>query len=193
MDTSHKGIPHRVPARNESRLLIRVEVIPQNGCDIGGQHVKQGTHDVIIYAGQLAETKALVRTEQAKADWARALRAYANHIAELVKGKDEAQRARLLAEDWQSPQAMMAVDPAYKGGFGKLESCEVIEEVSAPPTLENLQASGNAVLAEAITKAVSAGHGAIPTPEQIDERIKSGIAAGLAALEEKIAARYRTK
>lgn len=192
MDTSHKGIPHRVRARNESRLLIRVDVIPMNDVNIGDQPVKHGVHDVIIYASELADVMALVRTEQAKADWARALRAYANHIAELVKGKDEDQRKRLLAEDGESPHAMMAADTAYKGGFGKLDSCVVLEEVAAPPTLENVQMTSNASLADAIRIAVSAaGHG--PTPEQIDARIKAGIADGLAALEERIAAKYRAK
>jgi hypothetical protein len=198
MDRSWKGTKHLVPPRNEGRLLLRVDVIPQNGMDVGGQYVPHGTHNVVIYRDQLDEVRALVQTEDAKRAFQMASETYAAQLAELIKDIPlgvEGDRARefKISRHPESIYSILAVDPRYKGGLGPLMSLEVIEDVPAPPTIENLQANGNATLAEAITRAVAAGAGGAPTPEQIDARIQAGIAAGLAALEERIAAKYRTK
>ena len=192
MDTSHNGIKHLVPARNESRLLVRVEVIPSNGCDVGGQHVKRGTHDVIIYTSELAEVQSLVRTEQAKADFDRALKVFARKLEDLCRGlgnstEHQIERQRRIDEFHESPYSIMAEDPAYRGGFGKLLSCTVLEEVPAPPTVENLQATQFGKLGEVLAAAVGGG-GGVPTPEQIDARVEALVAERLAALEERIAA-----
>ena len=196
VDTSWKGTLHKVPARNEARLLVEVEVIPQNGCDIGGQHVKQGTHRVVIYASELPDAKAYVRTEKAKADFARAEQIFANQLANLVKGLgetsyDKAERERRVAEYGESPYSIMAQDPAYTGGFGKLMRLEVIEEVPPPPTMETLQANQFDRLSSVLAGALGGGAG--PTPEQIDARVNALVEARLADLEKRISERYRTK
>lgn len=183
-DTSFRGIKHKVPARNEPRLLVRVNVIPQNGCDIGGQHVKQGEHDVIIYSTDLPEVMALVRTDKAKADFARAKQVFANKIAALVRGlgdsvHDNQERERRLAEFGESPYSILAEDPAYTGGFGKLESCVTLEDVPAPPTLENIQTRQFGDLTEAIREAL--GGQRLPSKDDIAEFIRLEIEKGVAA------------
>lgn len=196
MDTSWKGIKHLVPARNEGRLLVRVEVIPQNGCDIGSQHVKQGTHDVVIYASELDEVKRLVRTDAAKADFDRALRVFARKLEDLCRGLGDSvehklERQRRIAEFGESPYSIMAEDPAYRGGFGKLMNLTVIEEVPPPPTVENLQATQFGKLGDVIAAAV--GGGALPSPEQIEARIESEVTRRLADIEKRLEAKFSNK
>ena len=190
MDTSFRGIKHRVAPRNEARKLIRVEVIPQNGCDIGNQHVLRGTHDVIVYVSQLDEVRRLVRTDKARADFKRAQEVYANQVATLLRGIQDGPegdeiRARKLAEYGGSPFEIMAQDPAYVGGFGKLESMIEIEDVPAPPTVENLQASQFGALGDVIARAIGGG----PTQEQIAAFIDAEVERRMVDLEARLRAK----
>lgn len=188
MDTSFRGIKHRVPPRNESRLLVRVNVIPQNGCDIGSQHVKHGEHDVIVYASELTDVMALVRTEKAKADFARAEQVFANQIADLVRNipagpEGDESRRHAMERYGESPYSIMAQDPSYRGGFGKLMSCVVIEEVAAPPTVENLQATQFGELGRVLSEALSSRG---PTAAQITSMIEAEVTRRMADAEERL-------
>ncbi len=194
MDTAWKGVPHRVPAQNQSRLLIEVEVDSCNGLSVAEQYVPgtPGPHQVVIYAGQLAEVKALVRTEEERVALANAKQAYENQIAEI--------KARLTDSDGTvNPEkfdyevknhpdniySILSVNPKFKAGLGPITALRVVEEVPAPPTIENLQAAGNASLADAIREAVASASGQrVPSKDELSEYIRAEVEKGVAlALE----------
>jgi hypothetical protein len=74
----HDGVvyEHRVPARDEQRVLVEVEVFPTNGISLGGQHVKQGKHRVVLYKSELEDLKARTASPQQIRDWDDAVASY---------------------------------------------------------------------------------------------------------------------
>jgi hypothetical protein len=196
-DTSYKGIKHNQPARNEGRYLIEVEHVCEYGMDIGSQYVsgEKGPHKVIVYAGDLPAIEKLVRTEEEKAALAYAWSVYENQVAEIrakyaAPGEPLDVRAaeRFDVEVKNLPDnvySILAVNPKFKAGIGPIVSFKVLEEVPPPPTMENIQATSNATLAEAIREAVAGAHGG-PSKSDIDAYIKSKIDEGVAAALEQM-------
>ena len=187
IDSSWKGVKHDLRGgrtRNEQRVLIAVDVIPQNGCNIGDQHIPQGKHQVLVYGSELAAVRSLVRTDKARADLARAMETWQHQFDDHMKGADDEREKKRRAETFGvSPYEILAFDPSYRGGLGPLESLTVVEDVPAPPTLENLQASQFDRLGEKIAQAIGFAASRGPTSDAAIE----------AEVERRIAARTKTK
>ena len=145
MDKSWNGIPHEVPARNESRLLIETEVDPVNGIALAGQFVEHGApRKLVIYKSQLKEIQGLLRTEAERVALANAKATYDAQVAEIRKAFPAVLNAdEELGLDMRvkslttTPWAILAENPQYKAGIGPVLSLKVIEDVPAPPTLES--------------------------------------------------------
>jgi hypothetical protein len=67
---------HRVRPRDEKRVLVEVDVFPSNGTGIGGQHVKQGKHRVVLYQSDLEDLEAATASPQQIRDWDDAVASY---------------------------------------------------------------------------------------------------------------------
>lgn len=74
----HEGAvyEHRVPARDEKRVLVEVEVFPTNGISLGGQHIKHGKSRVVLYQSELDELKSRTATAQQLREWDEAVASY---------------------------------------------------------------------------------------------------------------------
>lgn len=143
-------VVHRAPPRNEARVVLEVDVMPSNGTDVCGQHVKCGVHKVAVYASELPMVRALVQTEADHAALAAAERMYENEIATRARanGLDEAQTKVLRERENLSPwQYFAKLKPE---GMPPLRSMRVLQEVGAPDLPEVRQEKSDARLTEAV-------------------------------------------
>jgi len=144
---SYKGIDHKVPARNEARVLVEIDVEPQNGTVVCGQHVKHGKHKIIVYRSQLDELTSRVRTPEHEAALKAAHRAFDTKLDEHLRPSFG--RTWRAAQDEDTKRAIQQAiarfgetsvwaefSRFYREGMPPLKSAEVLEDVPAPDTAE---------------------------------------------------------
>jgi hypothetical protein len=141
-------VVHRAPARNEARVVLEVDVMPSNGTDVCGQHVKCGVNKVAVYASELPMVRALVQTEADRAAFAAAEQMYENEIASRTRGMDAAQAKVVRERENLSPWQYFA--KLKPGGMPPLRSMRVLQEVGAPDLPEVRQEKSDARLTEAV-------------------------------------------
>lgn len=150
-----KVYEHRVEPREESRVLIEVDVNPSNGVSIGGQHVRQGVHRVVVYESELGAIESMVASDREKADWAAAESAYQAGIDAYIKTSvgsptdprnasrpEEYRRAREIAvtrygETNVALEYLRRAPELNKNGRPPLNYCKTVELLSAPETEAN--------------------------------------------------------
>lgn len=71
--------------RNEPRRLIRVNVEPGNGCDVGGVHAPHGESFLLVYESDLPAVKAEVQGEETARAMASAREMFARDLREHRK------------------------------------------------------------------------------------------------------------
>lgn len=151
-----QSIPHKVPPRNEKRVLVEVDVDPVNGASEFCQIIPQGKHVVLLYESELAQLEKLTQDDEEKRDWATAVKQYESALARHLEPiKDE--RARKLAEE------SFGFSPSYyfsvmrPGGKRPFRSFRVLERnIPAPETPSNLQDTQFERLTEVLAKLVGA-------------------------------------
>ena len=145
---------HQVPARDEARLLIEVDVFPINGVSIGGQLAKHGKSRLVIYASELPEVEKRVATKAQIADWEDAVRVYEAALESYVDGaigkrhspkwlNDPTgyENARKLAVGkYGDTTPSLEFARRHKGGRPPITSLSIIEELPAPTTQDNREA-----------------------------------------------------
>lgn len=104
-----KSVPHKVPARPEERVLLRVEMAGRGGL-VAQQRVPAGTHHVICYRSELAEVQRQCATEEQLRLYAVAREAHERkleqHLAGLrKKGADAEAIKRATREYPGSPES----------------------------------------------------------------------------------------
>lgn len=149
-DTGIEGIKHKVPVKREGRLLIEVDVTPTNGTVIAGQHVPQGTHQMLIYKSELPDVIAnKVAQPEHLAGWASAEKVFARiekdyldrtcgKLTDLNKHNDEFMAYR-KAEAAKFGETSVAREfcKMFPRGMPPVKSLTVIKDVDAPTTIEN--------------------------------------------------------
>lgn len=151
-----KSYDHQVPARDESRVLIEVDVFPTNGMSIGGQHVKQGVHRVVVYESELDELSKRVATKRQVEEWDDAVRTYEAALEAYVAGSIGKRNSPKWANDPSgyenarklavgkfgdtTPSLEFARRPGNAGGRPPITRLDVIEELPAPTTQDNREA-----------------------------------------------------
>lgn len=159
-DNSYKGVKHDVPARNEARVLLEVDVIP-NGTTLADQRIGRGVQKMICYASELPAIEARVVKPEALAAIDFARDAYEAELAELLAAcTTDDQRAHVRKTHPGSPQAKLeGLNPKWRGGVGSLRSVKVLEQVPPPATMETLQANQFQNLANTIADAIARAGG----------------------------------
>lgn len=150
-----KVYEHRVEPREESRVLLEVDVSPSNGVSIAGQFVKQGVHRVVVYESEVGSVESMVATDREKADWAAAESAYQAGVESFVKSTvgaptdprnvgrpEEYRRAREVAvtrygDTNVALEYLRRAPDLNKNGRPPLNSCKTVELLSAPETDSN--------------------------------------------------------
>lgn len=140
-----KTYQHLVPTRDERRALIEVEVIPTNGISLGGQHVRQGTHRVVVYETELPAIEARVASDEHKRAWAEAVKTYNRALERFVVnsvGKDDGSEAYRLRKEQASKRfgdttVALEFSRAYPGGMPPIARLSKIEALDAPETETN--------------------------------------------------------
>ncbi len=165
--------------RDEDRVLVRVDVIPQNGAAIGCRHVPQGVTFCDLYKKELDEARALVVPEK---HWREAEAAYETYLRKLTEWVESGPRNETgLPENdpaayHRSPQ-MEAHEMGFawalgKIGFGKLRSLEVICDV---PRIETPEGKVREEREAATSDTVRAIH-------ELAKALPEGVAAALATV-----------
>ena len=165
-------LKHRVPARDEKRMVVEVDVVPTNGCLVAKQHVKQGTSRVVIYESELTGVENMVLSDEHKRAWERSERTYLSqleaHIQNTIgKPSDHraetyrAERERVIEAYGESTPSKL-FEQEYPKLNRPLRSMNVVKlDVAAPETPETRQRNQTEAamkdLASAILSAVSAG------------------------------------
>lgn len=150
MATTIGDVVHRAPARNEARVVLEVDVMPSNGTDICGQHVKTGVHKVAVYESELPQVQALVQTEADRVALAAAEQMYENEIQTRARANGlDAEQVRVLRErENLSPWQFFAkLKPT---GMPPLRSMRVVERVGAPDIPQVRQEKADQRLTEAV-------------------------------------------
>lgn len=149
-------IPHKVPPRNEKRVLVEVDVEPANGTSEFCQHIPQGKSVVMLYESELKQLSKLTQDDEERALWSAAVTQYKaalqRHLASV-----KSERARELAEKefGLSPSYFFAI--SRPGGLRPFRSFRVLErDIPAPETPANVQSSQLDRLAEALAKLIGA-------------------------------------
>jgi hypothetical protein len=138
------AIEHRVPARDEGRVLLEVDVIPSNGVSVAGQYVAPGTHRVIVYATEVPAVEAMVRTPEEETEWNRSV---AKHeaamertlveaklsIKDVAKDPDLASARRKAIASYGATSSEAILAQTFRTGIGVLRSCKVLDADVPPP------------------------------------------------------------
>jgi len=146
---------HKVQARDEGRKLIKVEVYSANGVALGGQHVRQGTGEVVVFDSEMPEVLAQVASEEHKRDWKEAERVYMSTLARYLDnavGKPPSHDRAQWPQDYtakreRAEKMFGATTPSlefcrrHPHGRPPLASCEVLEDLPAPITDANRDAT----------------------------------------------------
>jgi len=144
---------HRAHEKDEKRVLIEVDVHPTNGCVIGGQHVKQGVHRVVIYQSELDQVMGRVATPEQIREWKVAEDIYRANLAAYLDreaGKDDGtEKRRALREaaaqrygESTTSLEFQRRDPAKnRRGRPPITRLDIIDaDVDAPETEANREA-----------------------------------------------------
>lgn len=170
VQTSRGVLSHKVEARDEPRKLIEIDVFPSNGMAIGGQHVHQGVHNVVIYASELEAIQKRVCSAEQVADWKDAERTYASALSRYlenacgkapsantdawpVKYRESRERATQMFGDTTVSLEFSRRHPLGRPPITKLS---VIEDLPAPLTSENRERSRFENLIERLVDGVTA-------------------------------------
>lgn len=146
----YKGVDHPVEPRNEARILIEVDVEPQNGTVICGQHLKHGKQRAVIYESELDAISARVRRPEHEADLKAAQRSYENALDQhMTRAAGRDWRTVLADPQHRDHRSVKSMHERYgesspwsefarfhKTGMPPLKSLEVIEQVPPPDTAE---------------------------------------------------------
>lgn len=163
-----KTYKHPVPPRDEKRVLIEVEVTPTNGIVIGGQHVRQGTHRLVVFKTDLPDIAARVATDDHKRAWAAAVSTYETALKRYVTtsiGKDDGSEAYRLRKEQAAKmfgETTISLEFCrnYPEGMPPIARLTEVEQLEAPETETNRDATRleNLVtkLAETLGKAMAA-------------------------------------
>lgn len=145
-DNTHDGIKHRVPARDEERVVIEFEVASSNGCEVAQQHFPAGKHRALIYRSELAEVEAQVATKEQLAAWDVAV---ANHEAmlttwltsdvgftkaDLVDPAKVADVAKARGRYDKSSPSQLFCQGMYRRGLPPLRNLSLVKDAPAPET-----------------------------------------------------------
>ena len=195
-DSSWDGVQHvhgRMPARNEKRFMLKVEVIPQNGIQIGYQWVPTGgPHNVIVYRSQLDDVKKYMRTPDEDAAEKASVDLYEEQLADFLRKhppdprltKEEARRlaeANPSFEGREGPYAMLYKHPKYRAGIGTVRVLEVVEELPEPPTEQNIRDNQMDRLANVFVEALTRmGPGQGLSLDALDALIEKRVAERIA-------------
>lgn len=144
-----KTYKHPVAARDEKRVLIEVEVTPTNGISIGGQHVRQGTHRLVVYETDLPDIEARVATDEHKAAWSAAVSTYNNALNRYITstiGKDDKSEAYRLRKEqatkmFGETSVSLEFSRNHAGGMPPIAKLTKLEELKAPETETNRDAT----------------------------------------------------
>lgn len=151
--------------RNEPRRLIRVNVEPGNGIDVGGVHAPHGVSFVVVYESDLPAIKAEVQNEETARAMAQAREMFARDLKDHRKRCKDDETA--LATIGSSVEVHYQ---AIKGrGREPLISLDLGPEVGPPdsPIARQEKAETNmerfmAVMADAVAKLAAAQTGQQP-------------------------------
>jgi hypothetical protein len=150
-----RSVPHNVEPRNESRLLIEVDVHPVSGIAEFGQNIPHGKSQLLIYQSQVKQLEKLTQTAEQKSDWESAKRAFERALKKHVEPiKDPQARRAAEASYGQSPSSFYEDMRPGEGGLPPIVSYRVVtSDIPAPETPANLQANQMQALAEAMRAA----------------------------------------
>lgn len=163
-----KTYKHSVPTRDEARVLIEVEVTPTNGIVIGGQHVRQGTHRLVVYETDLPDIEARVATDEHKRAWSEAIKTFNRALDRFVVssvGKDDGSEAYRLRKEqaikmFGDTTVSLEFSRNFPGGMPPIARLTKVEQLKAPETETNRDATRLeglvTKLAETLGKAMAA-------------------------------------
>lgn len=164
-EVNWRAIAHDVEPRNESRLLIEVDVHPVSGIAEFGQNIPHGKSQLLIYQSQVKQLEKLTQTAEQKSDWESAKRAFERALKKHVDAiKDPAARRAAEASYGQSPSSFYEDMRPGEGGLPPIVSYRIIaSDIPAPETPANLQANQMQALAEAMRAAFASQ---MPAPQR---------------------------
>lgn len=144
-----KTYQHRVPARDERRVLIEVEVTPTNGISIAGQHVRQGVSRVVVYESELPDIEARVASDEHKRAWADAVKTYQRQLDRFILntvGKDDGTEGWKLRREqaiktFGETTVSLEYSRNFPGGLPPIARLTKVEQLKAPETETNRDAT----------------------------------------------------
>lgn len=152
VQTSKHGVhSHKAESRDEPRKLISVDVFPSNGMSVGGQHVHQGKHTVVVYASELEGLQARVASDEHKAAWRDAERTYQSALSRYLDnavGKPPSNDRTSWPQEYLTRReraekmfgettVSLEFSRRFPGGRPPLSELSVIEDLPPPITAEN--------------------------------------------------------
>ncbi len=143
-----KVYQHRVPTRDERRVLIEVEVTPTNGISIAGQHAKHGVSRLVVYASELPSIEERVASAEHKRAWENAVSTFEAQrerwLTNTIGRREETESYRLKRENamkiYGETSPSIEFCRVYPGGLPPIASLKRIQELSAPETETNRDA-----------------------------------------------------
>lgn len=161
---------HKVPARDEPRSLLKVNVMPSNGIVVAGQHVLTGISMLVVYDSELPAVEARVASPAHIAAWKRAEAVYASQLEAHVNQETGTKPGPMLSEQDRMSRQRSAdrygkstvselFAQEYPGGMPPILDLEILESVEPPETEITRERKRNAdnaqIMAEAFASAMA--------------------------------------
>lgn len=159
LPTDWRTVEHGVRPRTAPRALIAVDVVSDNGTNVGDQHVARGAHAVLVYQDQLKAIASRVQTEEHQRVYNDAKVAFENELKEELKRDPEGARAKTSL----SPEVFFA--QRFPRGMPPIKAMKVLDpDVPPPDSPQARQEAEHATMAslvEQLTKGTTSTQEAI--------------------------------